>query len=824
MKKDKKYENQIKSLIKKYNTVFKFDDGGQLVLNPTDSNMDWNTNNPNAPISPMPDYNSTIQTDPNQSEQMFMDNTNPLAPNSRQKKSNNTYFNGQPPIHGKGPYFQQSFMELNKSINAKNPVQGVSEGLSSALDMGSGILKAVGDVKQNRFVNNWHNEQLNDQLSGSKRDSFTTFKPEDMFGQMKNPLQNAMGGIINSLDIDKMYIYEDGGVIPGGMKNKPPMEDDANSFKVPMAKHEIEGGEVVQTPKGLIQKVSGPSHEEGGVPFDSPDTKVLSDRIKFQFKPGEKSKTFAQQANKYKTNEDIENLNEKYADSISKTSANLNLKFKNNKVDELFQLQEMGKAIGHFPGIDANTQKAALGAFISKYASGGSTNDDTYYGQIKTVPTQDQDINPFPSQDLSGSPLPSPNIDFASLFKNQDSSNNQSFSYDKNFLPITPHDSTEYNGVTPTGIAHHDKNGNPRVSTDYWNTTRDAWQDDANRRGIAIPKTNRGANTDLQEHMYDNKLDTSKGRQDLRNMWAEYGTTNKDKDKYKDFNLSKLSDENLNSLRNNFIDSKIESRYLLPDQQVTNSNNNSGDIVPDQKFNKLGKTQNTQDGRGHFNLFPVPLLNTYQQDPLQTTKLDPHLIQYRPSDIEPAIAEANRGFRATTKSLDSSSTGLANAAQSFGNSWRAKQGVFADNFNRSQQGKMGVDQYNAGELDRVDNENLAERNRFMDLINRGKGVIDTQRRTDEQGAMQNYYNADQYYNSADYIKNTFGAKNTPYNYTPSQISTLLGLSPNYGADTKTKTKRDSDGEVSTETTTQNKYGGKMGKKSILKKKKNKINN
>jgi len=43
---------------------------------------------------------------------------------------------------------------------------------------------------------------------------------------------------------------------------------------------EVEGGEVVQHPKGNVKRISGPSHEQGGVPvLAQPGTRVFSDTL-----------------------------------------------------------------------------------------------------------------------------------------------------------------------------------------------------------------------------------------------------------------------------------------------------------------------------------------------------------------------------------------------------------------------------------------------------------------------------------------------------------------------------------------------------------------
>jgi hypothetical protein len=48
---------------------------------------------------------------------------------------------------------------------------------------------------------------------------------------------------------------------------------------------EVEGDEIVQTPDGQMQKMSGPSHEQGGIDMNVPDgTKIYSDRLELEGK------------------------------------------------------------------------------------------------------------------------------------------------------------------------------------------------------------------------------------------------------------------------------------------------------------------------------------------------------------------------------------------------------------------------------------------------------------------------------------------------------------------------------------------------------------
>ena len=460
----------------------------------------------------------------------------------------------------------------------------------------------------------------------------------------------------------------------------------------------------------------------------------------------------------------------------------------------------------------SNIQKKALCGFISKYASGG----DTYYGEstpqkfARRQNVSDNDVVSPEDIITNMSPSVSQNSQFTPV-------KNNNFSYPNNFIPITPHDQHPA-GTTPTGISHEDLKGNSLIPSNIWESGRDVWQNYANNKNIQIPQSGRGPNSDYQEFAYDTLLDTQLGQEQLRNMWKEFGPTLQNRPEFKNYDFENLGEQQLKDLRTNFIDSKLESRFLLPTDYSGSSSKQGPQVGDKANFTtkKVEDSQNQQNNRnGQFGILPIPAISAYHEDPLQTSQLNPHLINYRPTDIEGQIAESNRGFRALTKGLNTSPTGIANTSNAFAQKLRGENEAFGQDFNRRQQGKMAVDEHNAQELSRVDMANLQERNRFMDLVNRGRGVIDTQKRTDAQGALENYYKANQYYNDADFISQHFGPHGNFY-YNP----TTQSLEPkNPDSTTKYIKTTDSKGNVSyKEETYTKKYGGAI-KKNLLKKKK-----
>jgi hypothetical protein len=605
------------------------------------------------------------------------------------------------------------------------------------------------------------------------------------------PLQFHNGGKIkydtggeieeNENGIPKEQLSEE--TLPS-ITNKLPKMFNVNDFRTTRrnSNSEIEGGETIQSPEGLINDMQGPKHEQGGIPVNAPNTKVLSDRLKFQFMPNKKEKSFAEEAKKYSTESDVENLNNKYADSIERNTANLNLKIKNEKVDNIYNIQQafkMHNGIGEFKGM-----KKAVGGFISKYKEGGKTllkgnevnNDGTYYGQNPNIIPYNLNVNN--------------NVSPTNPFNIEETNNvNVEAPFQRLFPTITGQ-------FGPTGS--------------YENVDH-IYQD-------AIAKGYKGAKdiASLQNWMastYPKQTAEYMGHQPMTDFGVKlYGAKGEafNDPYYKNPIGSNYTDnQKLAGFKDGLWDYRFPNINELKDETVTPTTPVSPNDKANFNVNKIKGTSGQKSNGMNFNGLPFPVMNTYQEDPLQTSQLNPHLINYRPTDIEPAIAEANRGFRVTTKGLDTSPMGLANSAQSFANTWRAKQGIYSDNFNRAQQGKIGVDEFNARELSAVDQQNLQERNRFMDLINKGKGVIDSQKRFDANASTQNMYNANAYNASAKYIQDVYG--NSP-NSTFQWMAPGMTAPYNASADVTNTTSRNAKGEVSTKTVEKKKYGGMLKKK------------
>lgn len=103
---------------------------------------------------------------------------------------------------------------------------------------------------------------------------------------------------------------------------------------------ELEKQEVFQTPQGYVGQVNAPTHAGGGTgPMNLPGgTRVFSDRLK-----SKSGKTFAQEAEMYKTDKWEKILSNKNITEFQKNTAELMLKTANKKLDRLFAEQEIQK-------------------------------------------------------------------------------------------------------------------------------------------------------------------------------------------------------------------------------------------------------------------------------------------------------------------------------------------------------------------------------------------------------------------------------------------------------------------------------------------------
>lgn len=509
-----------------------------------------------------------------------------------------------------------------------------------------------------------------------------------------------------------------GGKVINLMRPQPmSMPKDIDAFEDNLSPNiEAEKGEFVQTPQGLAGKInSGSSHSNGGTEMNlPPESIVFSEKLKH---PTLK-KSYAKIAKKYSTEKDLKHLASSKDDIIGENTAKINLQMKNEQLQKLFQEQEINKIEGkHGASVKKNTLKELgimkHGGKLKKYQDGG---------------------DPWKQEKFSTTP---------GIF-------------------------------TPTGI---NLNLPPEAT---WEDHRNLYEQIARQAGELAPNERFKDAAQLQEFMYDYNLDRAGGIDRLNNMWKTYGVTNYNEPLYKDLQAKidkgeKLSVDDLSRLRGNFIDNKKGKRLVSPSEEFTPLTPRGASPLSTPVPNKMDKIPFTKDPvkqKTSNQFLPFPMPNFYTEEPLYTSQLKPNLINYRPLDVEPPLNEIRRTTTLSGKNLRSNPIGMSNKAQLQANALNAINQTFGNKFNQEQQGKMGVDQFNAQVLGQTDQLNLNEKNRFLDLIQRRKGVLDTQIRTDKAQQAQNWMLANQWNQSKDYIESTFNpysqyaGQGIPLIYTP----------------------------------------------------------
>lgn len=473
---------------------------------------------------------------------------------------------------------------------------------------------------------------------------------------------------------------------------------------------EIEGKEHVLLPNGMSEEVQGNSHDNGGIPLNLPEGTKIFSE-KLKIKTDKGKKSYADLAKKFETKKNVDMLESKTADDIQKVTAEMMINQKKLKLDELFAVQENDKMKGlHGKQVQKETMK--------------EYQPQAEYGmKIKKAANGDDVWN-------------------AQTFKTKEGIN------------------------TPTSI---DLNKNPLTN---WEAYRGLWETEARKAGQLKPNERFKMTKDMQEFMYDWALDNNPSL--IRDMWKTYGVTNKNESKYKNLDVSNLSDENLKDLRGNFIDNYRGKRVFSP---ITGQNTNllapkgatEAQIIEKEviKPEYIDRTKYLQPNVNPNINLGIQLPNVYGRSPLNYYKTEAEYIDPRYLDITSQLNQVTRNKRALQTNIGGRGTAdISNLLQSQANSDAANQQIFNTkyNYDRAQdaqaqqfnaQAKMSNNQYNQGSWF----------NQLEDPIRRREGAIDTQMRLDNNAAIENQNAQMAFYNNLQFMNNTF-----PYyqNMTPEQ--------------------------------------------------------
>ena len=716
-----------------------------------------------------PAVQNQIQVDPNQGQQMIneqppsQDQSVGQAPvaldqSVGQPPSQDQYYNpnDNQPQQNQTKKKRKTFDEWRKTDKGYNTLSGIqtAAGLGTfGTNVAESVLNRIGTYKENRRAQNREAEYFRQAAAYKGYDD----RPLDTQYD-RNALSAAYG----------MQIKEMGGY------GEPNVE--------------VEGREHIQLPNGFSQEIQGASHANGGIALNLPEgSKVFSENLK----DPQTKKSYADLAKKFETKKNYDMLNSKRADAIQKSTAEMMIKFKNNKLNDLFSMQEEDKMSGVHglkPMIETmqNQQPMAkYGMKLPKAQSGKSMKD--VYPMFKTKIQKETETK----KDIS---LPPPTSEdwYSSIIPNVESR-----------YP----DLRRLAEEGATGDAYKGKNFASAV---------------------------------LQETMYDDLLDAIEGKGkyeglpdsekkkalgEFKRMWGEYGRVKqnspgkypdvlKNIDKW-DVNDGTIAD--LKRLRGSFTDAKLERRHLLNPVPADWNKQIPAEtpITPETPATKetpatpVTKTEYIYEKPeiGFDLSIPLPG-NVYGRSPLNYYQIEPDYIDPRYLDVQPQLNQVARGQRAIQSNLGGrGSTDIANMLQAQANADTQRGQVYGQKYNYDRGQDAAAQQYNAGMKSQTDMFNQGTWfNQLENPIRQREAAIDTQQRTDQQNAIENMRRNQAFSRNENFINDTYRGLQ---NLTPEQRDAIIFGNTAFN-DRSKKTK--------TETVSSNKYGGKIKIKYKLRRK------
>lgn len=532
--------------------------------------------------------------------------------------------------------------------------------------------------------------------------------------------------LINNQQALKQYIINKG--YNGSIQ--PNFQMGGNTQNPPSV--EAEQGEIFQDNQGGLNKIndSADTHEQGGVQIDNaqrvledtgdkrkdPKSKMLmvhpddvksltgaktdkavthSKAFELGKKENEKQLKFTQKFLKKNVDDLEQNPNNIYAQN----SFNLNLMklgsipTNGETFDKLFDHQENIKMAANIMN-PSDTDQAKYGKNMKKFQTGGTNppysqykqkaldfaksqgyneGDDyskmLYYFQHMTAAASDPK-----SMDLYGKLYDQVQKDAVSTTTKAESAQESSANGSQG--DITPYMSskTPQGGITPTG------------QSSFYNKDKDY----LNRWEAIIPGISKLDNKTAQDKIYQYKMSTPQGQQDIQNMWTVNGLTNQGRNNHNFdqfttngvFNGGELNDKNLlGDLKDAYTDGMFGKRQLEPD--VTTPQKSYGFIGPVDPNNPAPDqtAAATTDNKININNIPQPTspfsapLKWYDvAAPISSYlgALNRTNVKYNPIDLvapqakyinpEPQLNDIQGDFNTEVNQLPSNGVGYANTA------------------------------------------------------------------------------------------------------------------------------------------------------------------
>lgn len=699
---------------------------------------DYNNGTITSGVQNAPFVNQWNSNDPNLSGQNLPDYASQI---------NNPNFGGGEEKQGQG---------FNSDI-FKTLVQGAAQ----IEPLARNAWTSLGNVIKNKRTQAYEANQLNKALRQPYDNQFS----EDMFGSNQGLQLFADGGI------NKYKSYNHGGNIL------------------------TEDKELIQLPNGLAETVYGDKHSapSGGIPMLLPeDSKVFSEKLKL--KVDGKKKSFSKLAKPFETKKDIEHLESSFSDKLNKETAELNIELKNNKLDEIFNLQEMAKISGHFGKKVAKetieNHQMKYGGKLPKAANGWENlSPSEKYNWYKNNSI-------YGNQNLT-------EADFLSSINNSSISNFYKDLYDKAPNPVTQstpiNNNFNYNiqrdrnvidplynrmnpQTTPTGVRYEP----PTVDLLGWKTLENQLNL-AHPNGIPSVDNTKGnygnisdrqqlVNLGYQEQYYDDMLETPKGRKELAKMWESKGITDLGENlgiKQSTKDLTKLQDkelyEALNNLRPAYLDSypKVRKgdRYVNPNssQTIIKETPISSPIPNLDKLTYQGK--NNKESFNFPAVFPIGIPKIEGEDPAAKFEVPDRQIPFRRISPQHQLNEINRNTRAGLSLLGNTPTDVSNIANLLTQANSQGQQVINNTNQQNIQNQMNIDQMNTQFSRQRDLSQIQEDVRFTDNIAKRRAAIQAASDLNEAAYNQNWMNLAMEQRDKDFVNTIYNPNDfTNYNF------------------------------------------------------------
>jgi hypothetical protein len=457
---------------------------------------------------------------------------------------------------------------------------------------------------------------------------------------------------------------------------------------------EVEGRENITTPQGYSENINGPSHAEGGIPLNLPDgTIIFSEKLKDPLT----GKSYAKMAKKFETKKDFDTLNSTYVDNIGENTAKLNIKFKNDKLQSLFAIQEANKLIGEH---GEDVAKEAKSKF--KFVSGGGVSD------------LQKKNNEMGSDALGTGDLPNkfPKWDY----------------YYNQLKEITGKD--------------YNKLPHKEYQNDIVKYMPDKLTDAIRSGQMGLTNTGRNILQKAGVKNYKNISNFNQLTNEDRAKLTKYGYN--DLDKF-------LTDQYVDNLRGH---RGLDISEQIPAVKITPKGEIKKEEIVTNNPTVINRTQ--QNNLSIPNGIGMTLPNAYVKDPIYMSQVNPQFIDPRYLDINPQLNEISRGKSAVLNTLgDRGTNSIGTALQTQINAYNQNQQAFNTKYNYDKQQDAAVQQFNAESKMNTDRVNLGEQNKFYDNIAKRQAAIENQKINDVQAGIENAAKERAYNLSKDYIDTTF---------------------------------------------------------------------